>query len=99
MSKQIIIESRILHDWDFCAMCLLKLYELQTDDEQEIGDTQHDNGAGFNKTDAVELSTYAELLKAGTGKFTDHTKTLIGRKMVKYAGQLSKLLTEDEATM
>jgi hypothetical protein len=39
---------------------ILKLYNLQTDDEQESGSTKHENGAGFNGTDSRYGTSLAE---------------------------------------
>ena len=92
--KQLIIESRLATDWDFCSMCLLKLYEQQTDDEQDIGDTQHENGKGFNKADAVRLSGYAQA--ALRQSLSEGIHFRLSDNLKKYAKQLTTLLTDEE---
>jgi len=93
--KQLIIESRLATDWDFCSMCLLKLYEQQTDDEQDIGDTQHENGKGFNKADATLLSHYTIKVKYEV-PMNNADKAIAKFKLKKYAKQLTTLLTDEE---
>ena len=94
--KQIIIESRLATDWNFCSMCLLKLYEQQTSDEQDIGDTQHENGKGFNKADELELSNMAKFIKGGNVIVLGYAKQYAHKALKKYAKQLTTLLTDEE---
>ena len=97
MEKQIIIESRLLNDWEFCSMCLLKLYEQQTDDEQGTGDTHHENGKGFNKADATILSYYADrCMNHIPVPIPTEDRVMVAVKLKKYAKQLTTLLTDEE---
>lgn len=66
---------------------ILKLYELQTADEQKGGYTSNKNNVGFNAFDANTLSYYAEWLKKGrhlSGDFLAKAFDL----MPKYAKQI-----------
>lgn len=76
---------------------VVAIYERQTYDEQVSEQTTHLNGVGFNGVDAGYLSYIArwiierkETHKAGfilNQKHQDKTR----RKMMKYAGQLTKI--------
>lgn len=67
-----------------------KLYACQTDDEQNVGETHHVNGVGFNGVDAPILSSMAEFL-IKTGFLTPKQKVIVRKKLVKYNKQLTKL--------
>lgn len=67
-----------------------KLYACQTDDEQNVGETHHINGVGFNGVDAPILSSMAEFL-IKTGFLTPKQKVVVRKKLVKYNKQLTKL--------
>lgn len=67
-----------------------KLYACQTDDEQNVGETRHVNGVGFNGVDAPILSSMAEFL-IKTGFLTPKQKVVVRKKLVKYNKQLTKL--------
>lgn len=69
---------------------LKKLYECQTADEQNAGETKEHNGMGFNGIDSKFLSSVSEfLLKRGF--LTDKQKYITRKKLVKYSKQLTKL--------
>jgi|ERR1044072_310362 hypothetical protein len=66
---------------------IVKLYELQTADEQKGGYTSNKNNVGFNAFDAKTLSYYAEWIKSGknlSGKYLAKAFDL----MPKYAAQI-----------
>lgn len=74
---------------------LLKLYARQTADEQASQGTHHENGQGFNGTDAFILSSFAEWIIKGQAKNIPEGKRLSAKqreiarkKLLKYAGQL-----------
>lgn len=69
---------------------LKKLYACQTADEQASGETNHNNGAGFNGVDAPILSSFAEFLNK-TGFLTPKQKVIARKKLIKYNNQLTKL--------
>ena len=69
---------------------LLALYDCQTADEKCIGETQYNNGVGFNGLDAEFLSSVAESLKK-YGRLTDKQKVITRKKLVKYMGQITNL--------
>ncbi len=75
---------------------IVKIYECQTLDEQQIGDTNHNNGVGFNGVDAYIMSSFAKQILAG--RTLSVKQIVIARtKIKKYAGQLAKIANEMEA--
>lgn len=69
---------------------LRKLYAEQTVDEQRAGETKLHNGVGFNGADSRFLSSVSEFL-IRRGFLTDKQKIAVRKKLVKYAGQLTRL--------
>ena len=69
---------------------LEKLYDCQTAEEQAIGETRVQNGAGFNGADARILSSMAEFFKK-TGFLTPKQLVVVRKKLVKYNKQLTRL--------
>ena len=74
---------------------LLKLYARQTADEKASQTTSHENGMGFNGTDAFILSSFAEWVTKGAAKgipegkrLSEKQKEIARKKLPKYAGQL-----------
>lgn len=69
---------------------LIRIYELQTSDEQSAEYTKYNNGVGFSGFDGDFMTSVAKwFLKMGwvsEGQF-EHVK----KKMMRYAGQLAKL--------
>ena len=69
---------------------LRKLYDCQTADEKSMGETNENNGVGFNGVDAPILTSMAEFLNK-RGYLTDKQKIIVRKKLVKYNKQLTKL--------
>lgn len=69
---------------------LKRLYGEQTSTEQSTQETHEKNGVGFNGVDAKFLSSVAEFLNQN-GFLTTKQKEITRRKLVKYAGQLTRL--------
>lgn len=74
---------------------LLKVYALQTAEEQQSGETKEHNNVGFNGVDANFLSSCAEFLKK-SGFLTSRQMPLVRKKMMKYAKQVTWLANEHE---
>lgn len=72
---------------------LRKLYDCQTEDEQNSGEAHHKNGVGFSGVDAEILTSFAEFLNK-TGFLTGKQKTICRKKLVKYKKQLTRLANE-----
>jgi hypothetical protein len=80
------------------ARGLVALLNRQTSDEQASQNTRHNNGRGFNSTDAFILTSFAKQCKRwldGQSKFNSPLSgkqlAIAQRKIVKYASQLTKV--------
>lgn len=95
--KILTIQAKMDYDDDFLKKCILKLYERQEEDEQAVRDTTHQNGQGFNKADAKFLTKMASWIIGGL-PFSESQQNLADarKRMMKYAGQLSVVLTDQE---
>ena len=69
---------------------LKKIYGEQTADEKASGQTNHQNGVGFNGVDAPILSSFAEFLNKA-GFLTPKQKVIARKKLIKYNKQLTRL--------
>lgn len=67
-----------------------KLYDEQTEDEKEAGQTKHYNNVGFNGADSKFMSSVAEFL-IRRGYLTEKQKFAARKRMVKYTKQLTRL--------
>ena len=67
---------------------LVAIYNRQTEDEQSVGVTSHDNGIGFNGVDAFILTSIAQQF-VRNGSVSPKQKDIVRKKMLKYAGQLT----------
>lgn len=75
---------------------ILAIYDYQTEDEKNIEDTKHNNGVGFNGVDGHILSSFAcQIKRWDKSKFrtplSPKQMTLARKKIMKYAGQLTKI--------
>ena len=75
---------------------LLRIYENQTMDEKRSESTSHDNGIGFNGSDAEFLSKMAKFF-LDRGYLTGKQIDVVRKKMLKYSGQLTKIANTNEA--
>lgn len=102
MISRELVMSKFARDDRFAVNLLLALYARQTADEQLAQATGHDNGVGFNGTDANILSSFAEqvirnrrMRSAGGSTYSSDLSpkqmTLLRTKMVKYGKQLTDL--------
>jgi hypothetical protein len=93
--KQFLIEAKMEANEYFLYCCILVLYARQESDEQDVADTHHQNGEGFNKSDAPFLSLVAEqLMKDYPIPPSDVAEAR--KRMKKYAGQLTGLIDDNE---
>ena len=81
------------HD-DQVGKALVKLYEKQTYDEQVNYETKENNGVGFNGVDAKILTSFADFYKK-TGFLTPKQLVIARKKIMKYAGQLCKIVNQE----
>lgn len=84
------IRNRLETDDKWLIRGLVAIYNRQTDQEQNNGMTKEENGVGFNGVDSVILSDMAK--QHMTRGFLSRRQIEIVRgKMLKYAGQLTKI--------
>ena len=69
---------------------VVKLYEYQTSDEQDAGETNVHNGAGFNSRDAGFLSSIAKQIMSGRS-ITEKQLNATRKALFKYSGQLARI--------
>ncbi len=69
---------------------LMKLYDLQTQDEQEQGRTKHLNGVGFNGADSRFMSSVAQFL-IRRNFLTNKQIACVRRRIMKYTGQITRI--------
>jgi len=67
------------------------IYAYQTAEEKHAHSTREDNGVGFNHVDALILSSFARQL-AVRDFLTPPQIAIARKKMVKYAGQLLRIV-------
>ncbi len=73
---------------------LVAIFNKQTEDEKSAGTTAHDNGIGFNGSDAFILTSFA-MQYIERGFLTPKQLVITRKKMLKYAGQLVKIANGD----
>lgn len=72
---------------------LVKIYTLQTADEQESDRTSHDNGVGFSGVDANILSSFAKQVNAGRN-LSPKQMAIVYKKMPRYWKQIASFIPE-----
>lgn len=84
------IKSLLKRNDTFVMRSVVKIFEKQTEDEKEHDGTAHNNGIGFNGTDAFIMSRFAKYFME-KGYLTEKQLAIAKRKIMKYAGQLTKI--------
>ena len=81
------IKKKITTDRKWTERAVVAIYERQTADEQQDGETRHNNKVGFSGPDAYILSEFARWLNSG--KHLSQKQLALAQKRIgKYAGQL-----------
>jgi hypothetical protein len=70
------------------------IFKYQTHAEQASHTTRENNGVGFNGVDAEILSSFAEFYNK-TGFLTPKQTALARKKILKYAGQLTRIANKE----
>ena len=84
------IKDFIVNRDDAVIKGMLRIYDLQTESEKVFGDTHEHNGVGFSGVDGEIMSSFAEFYNKTN--FLSYKQMKIARKkMLKYAGQLTKI--------
>ena len=96
---EMIRENITTGPWIWVARALVVLHDRQTADERSSQSTTHENGVGFNGTDARFLSSLAEQVRAWEGTPPEGRRfpvplsarqlELARKKVAKYAKQLA----------
>ena len=79
----------LLEDEEYVIGALMKLYSLQTMDEQMMQGTVHQNDVGFNALDAEFLTSLAHQYKS-KGYLTDRQIYACRKAIIKYRRQLEQ---------
>jgi hypothetical protein len=87
-TKEEII-ARLQSDADFLTRALVVLYDRQTADEKAAEGTKHQNGVGFNGSDASYLSYVARYVIDRRVVVSGKHLEKVQKKLVKYAGQIT----------
>jgi hypothetical protein len=80
---------------------IVRIYERQTADEKQEQVTKHHNRRGFTPADANLLSSFARRIISATHRpegerLSEKQQEWARKKVVKYAGQLLKVMKEKE---
>ena len=75
---------------------VVAIFDRQTADEQEVEETKHHNGIGFNGVDGRIMSSFAKQINNfRPGKYrsplSPKQMTIARKKIMKYSGQLAKI--------
>jgi hypothetical protein len=97
------IKAQLASNPAWAERAIVRLHARQTADEQQARVTGHDNGVGFNGTDAFILSSFAEQInkaaqrnaKAGT-VLSAKQLAIAYRKLPKYAKQVMGEITPEK---
>ena len=92
-SKDEIKSLLVIHDYAVIRG-MLRIYDLQTESEKVFGDTHAHNGVGFSGVDGEIMSSFSEFVNK-TGFLTFKQMKLARKKMLKYAGQLTKIANKE----
>ncbi len=89
-TKDEILE-RITADDKWLVRGLLAIHARQTEEEKAAETTKEQNGIGFNGVDAQILSDFVNQYHRTNGFLSTRQMALIRKKMIKYAGQLTRI--------
>jgi hypothetical protein len=89
MNKAIVtyVKTQLSTNPAWATRAIVKLWQRQTADEQASQNTGHDNGVGFNGTDAFILSSFAEQINKGR-TLSPKQLAIAFRKLPKYSKQI-----------
>lgn len=93
--KVAFIRKMITTNADWSKRALLKIFENQTTDEQLKGETNVENGIGFNGIDANILTSFAKSLMQ-YNNLTSKQMTCLYKMIGKYAMQIYRMSNEEK---
>jgi hypothetical protein len=91
-----IIREKLLTDNEWLVRGLIALYQRQTEDEKAAEITQYHNSRGFNSADSTILTGFAKQWRQRNW-FSDKQIAILRRKMLKYSGQLARIVRGEES--
>lgn len=83
------IKNQITSNDSHAIKAMLKVYEYQTTDEQELGIVSDYNGVGFVGADAEILTSFCNQYLT-KGYLSPKQTEIVRKKIGKYAGQITK---------
>jgi hypothetical protein len=83
------IRAAITTDPQRAVKAMLRIYEYQTESEQESGDVSEFNGVGFAGTDSEILTSFCKQYQK-YGRLSEKQMQILFKKIGKYAGQLTR---------
>jgi len=90
------IQYKLYNDSSFLEDCILKLYEKQTNDEQQVEYSKYHNKEGFNAADAKQMSVWAKNIL--NNKHLDTSEISVARKrLFKYVNQIGSIINREYA--
>ena len=97
MNKAIVtyVKTQLATNPAWAQRAIVKLWERQTADEQATQNTGHNNGVGFNGTDAFILSSFAEQINKGR-TLSPKQLAIAFRKLPKYSKQIISEIPQDK---
>jgi hypothetical protein len=91
------VRHKLTTDRTWALTALIRIFELQTADEQTAEVTKYRNGVGFSGCDSEILSSIAKQY-ISRGTVTDRQRELVMRKIRKYAKQIVMMSDIDKLT-
>lgn len=91
------VKGKLLTDPVWAKQALLRIYEFQTKEEQNVRDTMYHNGVGFTGMDGRILSSLAKQL-IEKKYLSDKQMDIVFRKIPKYWIQVVKISDKEKLT-
>jgi hypothetical protein len=90
-----IWKEKLATDARWAVRGMIRIWEYQTEDEQNTQETNTSNGVGFTGSDAYILTSFADQVNAGR-KMSPKQMEIIFKKMPKYAAQLQRIVKQEK---
>ena len=89
------IKNQLATNQAWAVKALVKVYTLQTMDEQITGQTSNLNGVGFSGVDSKILSSFAEQVNNGRN-LSDKQMAIVFKKMPRYHKQIASFIPAEK---
>lgn len=89
------VKGKLSTDPNWAKQALLRIYEFQTKEEQQVKDTMYNNGVGFTGTDGRILTSFAKQLMKNN-YLSEKQMILLFKKMPKYWSQVVKISDKEK---